>query len=1063
MKRVLLFLALAAGGILALSVLAGGFLGAGPDAAKPVMSQSRPDAGTVDHPIVHVPDADTGSRSMPKTTVTALRDFSVPKTEAKTWADRVTGERIDFPNYVVWWFRADDTAPVSDAAPGEQGMLVKGIRILVYKDASALSREEARALRADSSAALPKLVRLEITSPEGRADFLVPMLGRDKKAKGMRTIVRMPGDVHVRDVERSTDIRTTNVLLDLEAHTASGSEPVVATSPDWTLSGRGFRVEMESVEKKDAQWLEIEEDARFSMTHAPDDRAAAATPFDLGGEAFRPDLVTSRGGAVVSQKVKDGPVEVRLEDSVHVEQKGGRHLDADAVTLTLVRKAGAAPSPNPSTGGVPGANPASELHPVRLLAEGRVTLGGGDRAASASQPILSLTTDRLDSRIADRDAVTVCEGPTSLSYEGRLAMPGGPPSSTRLLAKCREKLTYGPAPGGPPGAHLLHLAGDANVEATPASGGEGPERLLAPTIDLRLRPRSAAEAKEGSTPPTVVTGFVADGGVRLDGPRLSGRAARIEGSGLDGPDGLVLATGDGVVFEIPLAEETASKEAPAGGMPAATGSKPGSKAPTRWTPSRLHAVGTVRGSVVVGEGGPPATLEGDDLLYEAESGGRLTATGSRLASVVFPERAGEEASVRARTVFFRAGPDGRRVWTESRTKAVLWAGGEGNGAGEAPAATKGSRVLALRGGKAIRVQQSSDPARAATITLEGGGTLGVRSASTSASTASDRLTADSIEVTLASNGAAAGPGLLAPSASSKTGHPAPRKGATAAKPSPGVRWEIDCDRLSVASAADGSPREFTADGALVAKSAAQRFEGRRLRFDVAKGKGVLEGVGEGKALVVLGSGSSSQWVRSTEVDLTLEGGVAKSALFKSPVVASLREIDPKTLETRHFTLLCDGDLAVDDAGASTEGATRVIREAPSKGPDAPSGPLVLTTRRLRVKAPGMLSAPRKAPAAATARSDPLASVKATGIEGFTAEGKGTRVEIGAEGDPGFTRVICDRLEFTAADSMLLMTGEPDVWFESRGVSGTARAFRYDVERGLPAPEGLHLWVSGAPK
>ena len=140
------------------------------------------------------------------------------------------------------------------------------------------------------------------------------------------------------------------------------------------------------------------------------------------------------------------------------------------------------------------------------------------------------------------------EGRTVLTYHGTLPVPGGAERLGTVTARCRDRLTYGPAPKGSetrPDDVVVELVGAVEVEGA-ALPGESSQRLTADRLRWVLRPADPVSAppRSGATPAVrpghdlLAVAFHASGDeVRILGPLVSGRAREIEASGLDRPDG----------------------------------------------------------------------------------------------------------------------------------------------------------------------------------------------------------------------------------------------------------------------------------------------------------------------------------------------------------------------------------------------------------------------------------------------------------------------------------------------------------------------------------------------
>jgi hypothetical protein len=746
---------------------------------------------------------------------------------------------------------------------------------------------------------------------------------------------------------------------------------------------------------------------------------------------------------------------VRLSDGVHVEQDGGRSLDADVVTLTLERRdGGAAPEPH----GLAGA-PGGRFRVSRLVADGRVALATPREESCGADCLLRVATERF---VVDLPATgpsrTAFEGRSTLAYRGALALPGSREANGRITATCVERMTYGPAPAEDPGAEtVLALLGDAVVLVEPVEERGTVQRLAAEQIRLGLRRPRAAEggaptaAPRAPTPPPNLeaTRFVAEGRVRLEGTLLAGSADRIVGERLDRPDYLVVATGNGVHFVVHEQGTRARDPGEPGAAAAAGDATTREGDPRGWRLVALQATREVRARFSDVAGDRPLELEGETLSYAPAPGGMLRGDGRRDAQVRLRAPEGPGDSVRAPAIGFRVGTADDRLWTEGRTVATVRVGGASPAARAAAAAAP--QDLHLRGRSRVEIEGASAAGRDAGVRILGRAEVEVRPSGSAPATApTHRLTADSIEVGLAQGGADAG---AAPSLFGRPSARTPRaRGASpAAAPKPALSlpgggalgaaaesWALASGPLALSFDADRGLRSMTAEGGVVARSATARFQGASLRWDAAAGRGSLDGGGDLRAQVVAGVEGFAQRVASRAVDFAFEDGRVKDAVFRAPVVATLHDAEAATGEVARFVLRSDADLRLDGDRAVAEGAIEVARSVRGKDAKEFGEPLVLTTRRVVVEKQGLL----------TGGQGPVRSM--------LAEGKGTRIETGRPGTPDWLRAVGDRLEYDAAASRMTLTGTPDVWIERADLEATLRRFVWDPAAQLPDIEGARV-------
>src|SRR5262249_28306966 len=159
------------------------------------------------------------------------------------------------------------------------------------------------------------------------------------------------------------------------------------------------------------------------------------------------------------------------------------------------------------------------------------------------------------------------------------------------------------------------------------------------------------------------------------------------------------------------AEPRGAKEpAPAGTAPrpgaAAADAKP-KEARRSWSPEGMTARGDVVAAVraQTASGEQRVTLEGDALDHGREAGGRLWSGGGGGGGGGggSPGGGGGEGWVVAPSIGFRFARDERSLWTDGRTRAVVWTGTGASPAAKAPRAPAGIERFGARSETKIEI------------------------------------------------------------------------------------------------------------------------------------------------------------------------------------------------------------------------------------------------------------------------------------------------------------------------------------------------------------------------
>ena len=1086
MKRVLLFLLLAGGGMLAVWGTSGG-AGAPPTppprpATSPTTPTPPPPAGT---PPAGTPPAgtapggahDTRDLPMAKGTPPAQISPTGPvrfqaNPEPRTWVSRVTGETLVFPAFVAWDFAAEGTEPVRGAGSGDSGFVARRVRLRVYRDPKEYSEDTARSLHADREGR-PGPVEFEVTSDTARADFLRLAVGGGERIAGVKTTIHLDGNVVIQDFAQDQVIRTDKAHVDVDHDFVYGDQSVVAESPrsseavpDWRLTGVGFRVQGEGRSAHvQVRTLTIDSEADLDVRRLAGG-SASMTLVEPGGGGFRPTHVTSQGPAVVTRAAApEGGYRVVLRKDAHVEQEEGARLSAETITLDLEPSGSSSPGPAPAGGSSRGS-----LRLRSLLAETDVLVTDPSSAGG-----LRIAAPKMTSLIppAGGVATTTFDGHTTLSYEGDVATLGRPPEAGTVDAVCEERMTFGPSPTGVPRVtRALRLVGRAHVASR--SAGEDPQTIDGDEVLLLLGaaepPKASVTVATGASPVPArstgrVIGFEARGSVRLAGPRITGVADVLVARDLDLPTFLVTAdTSGGRPAHLAVAAETRPAAKPEKGPGAAPAAGGAPKAPARtWAPEAFAARGRVVGHVraQTSSGEEPLTLEGDALDYARARGGRLWSDGGRDARMTLPGEASRDGSVVAPSIGFRLDGDDRSLWTEGATRAVVWTG---TGA----AAAKTSRVAVAHGVERFGARSTRRIEIEGATTVDGP-SMAVRVHDGGAlerlegDTVTDRLEAREVAATLVQRVVVPGESTFfggRREGAPKSAAPSATPGAAAApasKPPEPERWTLSAaKRLAIAFSDAGAPgamgglRSLAASGAVDAKSDTMRLEGETLAIDGATSEVTVVAAPGRRARVTSGKEADGKLQRivAPRGTFTLDPqkrGAIKTARFQAPVAGALHDRDAKTGKESRVLLVSDtGDLVIVDGKASVDAGSGVVTATMSRkeaGEKAFQPPITLTTPRLTIY-PTTVAAP------AAPRPAGAASGKAPAPPPFdrlTAEGPGTRLDIaGAEGTPP-TRAIGQRIVYDGRASRVQVAADPGkrVYLVRQGLEASFVTLTYD--------------------
>jgi hypothetical protein len=641
LKRLLLFLVLAAGGV-AVLLETGGDLrqpGRGPheDAAS-VEPSAEPHATLEEGHAIPMP-------RMP-VRVPAARGVMVPS-EAETllWHDRASGATIEIPYFFRWRFGTSEVRGLQPEDAGRQGVACVNPVLEVFREPQ--TREEALALKrgepgaqdalishrfsADRARALGRLAtRLERRSAQG------PALADDPAADSS---IRLEGNVRILDLVEGLEIQGVEVVVHPGAGRAEGRGLVRIHHRAFSLEGDGLTVERVA----EREWSRVEI-ARAAVFRVRPEALAEHGPggVTVRGGGLQPAHLSAEGRAVLvhERTRRDRSARISLFEGVRSEDAGGGSLDAEHLEILLHQAADA-------TGHAPESEARWALREV--VAEDNVRIRW-PLSEGALHGVVSAQTERLVHALPDgEEPTTTLEGRSTFHFEGDDLLGGvagdGP---SRLRVSCAERAWIGPAAPGVVDADLdpsrlrrFMLRGSARIERHTLGVAPYEDVLEAEEMDfvLHAAPPGAPPGARGSGSPVR---FSAWHDVRIGGTRMRGNAQRLLAERLHTDRPLVLLEGPGTnVRFLGLAER---ERLLGGGSPQAPVTAEPRTPALEWVLSRVEASGELR--VDTSLGGPAL---GIDAQIEAESLGYERRTGlARLAG-----RPGAPVTFTART------PDGR--------------------------------------------------------------------------------------------------------------------------------------------------------------------------------------------------------------------------------------------------------------------------------------------------------------------------------------------------------------------------------------------------------------------
>lgn len=634
MKRLLLFLLLAAAGTAALVYGAGGIDG-------PLESRPAPIVEETTGPQAKAPRIETG-KGTPD--IDAIEGITQPAPPRRiVWVDRLSDERIEIPTFMPWRFMARDARPLQRPDDERQGVLCRDVSFQMYREPE--SRAEAMALARNEEEAYAALLHQRFTADEARVfGRLGEALSRDRKPArddhGLGdTELKLDGNVVISDLDQGLEVRGASMTIWPEQDRVEGDGLYTLRHEALMLEGR--HLVMERDEAKGWSRVSVEREPVLRIVAEGRDKHGNLI-FDFGRGEFRPATITADGRAILVRQEgrTETTITVTLSDNVTAVQEGGRRLNAGHVELVATRSA------RPET---TGKRPWKLQH---FRADQGVKVAYPGRTREGGEYLTSVSANRLlhDVPLTGSPS-TVLQGNVSILLRGEIPVlgPGG-----RLRLLCRERAWIGPLPAGAPSGDLdrttlqqIGLRGAARIERE-LVGPTGQQDILeAEAIDLIVQPRdrSADTGPLEMQSRMVAVHFAALGDVLLGGTRVRGSTHRLIGDALHTDRPHVSAEGRGTRFEFPdLGQEQRllGPDSRTDTSTADTTTDQRESTPKgRWELQRFLARGAV--DITTSVGGPavgiPAHLTGDEVSYD-----RLTRRAQLSASAGAPARIAWSAS-----------------------------------------------------------------------------------------------------------------------------------------------------------------------------------------------------------------------------------------------------------------------------------------------------------------------------------------------------------------------------------------------------------------------------------
>lgn len=627
-KQLLLGLVLASAAVGALWFVTASW--APPEAERPPVTPP-----TTEAPVVELP---AESRiPLPGQTNSAINAvqgvFVQAPPEFLVWRDPDNpSDPVEIPSYYTWTLRAESVEPLTRTDGDRIGALCRNVVFDTFREPR--TNVEALALARQDRGAQDAVLHRRIEAAEARVfGRMVPQLLQDQSARAKLRItrdseIRFSKNLKVFDADERLTITGEEITAYPKLGTASGKKDFVLKHAAFIITGRG--IELNQIDEGRAL-AEILEKASLQMLEDPR-RAQGGSILGVAGQGFRRASVTAEGRAIIRRDEMAAGDRLRIEmfDYVHLEQEGGRSLDAKRLTVEAIQDVDPLARTRARSGG---------WRLRKLEADGDVLLRETRERDGGRSTLLTARTDHLTHDVPAAGApTTLFEGNTSLTFEGDVPLDGRRKQDGLIRASSRDRIWIGPvADRAPPegidadSLRRVLLIGDARLERHDRGSGtpeedilEGDEVELVFFADPLTNEQGARRAALASGLDRVTAlEFTAKGHVRLGGTRVNGSTDLLVASDLASPKVKISAVGRGTRLSFPEIrtnqrlvgrDEAPAARAPAGGLPGASADS----ARGSWHVRRLTAEGNV--DVTTSLGGPALGLEthmtGIRLTYE---------------------------------------------------------------------------------------------------------------------------------------------------------------------------------------------------------------------------------------------------------------------------------------------------------------------------------------------------------------------------------------------------------------------------------------------------------------
>ena len=560
MKRLFVFLVLAAAGTVVLIHRAGGLQGeiTAPDEDSRIRTRGEASPDTA----MSLEEL----RGPPVSVGLTRASVVLAPPKAVDWQDPVTGEVVRLSNFFEWRFFADyvDQSSIRPVNAEHQSVECKNVVVDLYRLPRTLEEAKARQEQDDLGALLDKQVVARRAHAQGamatKLHSSIPdaSKGEENAPTGgvsQDTSIRLYEGVTVHDRTEGLTVQGDELTVWPAQHRLTGRGRFVVTHQSFVLTGEGLQMDRD----EQGWWrLEIRKNPELRVKKAAEG-SRRKLPGGLSADSLEPSRVRSDGPVVIVRK--DGRRESRLHiafpDVVHVEHADGKSLRAGTLTLVAVRPVRAAESMDWA---------------VRdLKASKGVEIEYPERTPNGTPLLASIKADSLIHQIPRDGSPSRTElvGRPSLVIRGQLPLGFEYSDNDRLHVSCHDRAWIDAIRAVPDGVDLpldrlriISLRGGARLERHSKAGGSSgsvvrfsEDTIDADTMDLlvyvpKQRGKRAREAGARIADVTAVE-FSARGDVRLSGTRVEGTTDAIVAKNLHTHTPHIYAEGEGAHYSFP--------------------------------------------------------------------------------------------------------------------------------------------------------------------------------------------------------------------------------------------------------------------------------------------------------------------------------------------------------------------------------------------------------------------------------------------------------------------------------------------------------------------------------